>query len=78
MIPKIVQFLGSFLLRTIYQPKMKFKDYLTSIAIALVVIAYVVSPVDLVPDVVPAVGTVDDGIVVLIGLLREILRKPKD
>ena len=57
---------------------MKFKDYLTSIAIALVVTAYVVSPVDLVPDVVPAVGTVDDGIVVLIGLLREILRKPKD
>ena len=54
---------------------MDFKDHLISIAIALVVVAYVVSPVDIVPDVIVPFGTVDDGIIVLLGYLREILSK---
>ena len=54
---------------------MDFKDHLISIAIALVVVAYVVSPVDIVPDLLVPFGTVDDGIIVLLGYLREILSK---
>ena len=54
---------------------MDFKDHLISVAIALVVVAYVVSPVDIVPDLIVPFGTVDDGIIVLLGYLREILSK---
>lgn len=51
------------------------KGYVKWIALGLVVL-YVLSPIDLIPDAIPIIGSTDDAFVVLVGfLLREYVLK---
>jgi len=45
---------------------------------AMLVIAYVLSPIDLIPDFIPVIGWLDDLILVPLGLLLVIRLMPKE
>jgi uncharacterized membrane protein YkvA (DUF1232 family) len=46
-------------------------------ALALVVAAYALSPIDLIPDVIPVLGYLDDVILVPLGILAVVALVPK-
>ena len=46
--------------------------------VALVVVAYAVSPIDLIPDVIPVLGLLDDAILLPLGLLLVIRLIPPE
>ena len=46
-----------------------FSKKLVYLIICIIAIAYNISPVDLVPDVVPIVGSIDDALITLIPLV---------
>lgn len=55
-----------------------YKDYsLSNLAIIVAALIYVVSPLDLVPDIIPIVGLVDDATIVIwaVGVVNEELAK---
>lgn len=47
-------------------------------AVALVVVGYALSPIDLIPDFIPVLGYVDDLILIPLGLMLVIRMIPKD
>lgn len=47
-------------------------------AVALAVIAYAVSPIDLIPDFIPVLGQLDDLVIVPLGLVLAIKLIPAD
>lgn len=47
-------------------------------ALALAVAAYALSPIDLIPDVVPVLGYLDDVVIVPLGILLAVMLIPRD
>jgi uncharacterized membrane protein YkvA (DUF1232 family) len=47
-------------------------------ALGIGVLAYALSPIDLIPDVVPVLGYLDDAILVPLGILAVVALMPKD
>lgn len=61
----------STMLKEVWNGKFRFTFY--TYVLAILAIVYTISPVDLLPDVIPVIGWVDDG--VLLYLLFQQLRK---
>lgn len=61
----------STMLKDVWKGKFKFNFY--TYILAVLAIVYTISPIDLLPDVIPVIGWVDDG--VLLYLLFQQLRK---
>ncbi len=47
------------------------KDFLKRYWLFIVAIVYIIVPVDLVPDVIPFLGGLDDATIVILGLIRQ-------
>ncbi len=52
--------------------KRKYNPLLVGIIIAIVVFIYMAGPIDFLPDFISGFGQIDDGLVLLLGLIAEI------
>jgi len=45
------------------------KKLITGIIIAIIVLAYAASPIDILPDIIPIIGWIDDVLVIILGVI---------